>query len=292
SVTVGLARGLSEKLGPLTAAAAVYAVSGTLALAALFLRGGHRTLFTGNSRRYLFGCGTLFVAYMLFFYLAIGGAVTREEVLAAGLLNYLWPVLTLIGTVVILGNRWRWPLVPGTLLALAGIYLVIAAGGGLSWDAFAAMLARSPVVYLCGAAAAVVWALYSVLARKWGGDDAGGAVALFLPVTAAVLLLLSLFADEPRRWNGTVVAELTALGLATFLGYQFWDDAMRRGTVVLVAAASYLTPLLATLFAALYLGVAPGLSLWLGCFLLIVGSLISWRSVGDRSPDAAREVLR
>lgn len=280
SVTVAVARSLSERLGPLTAAAAVYAVSGTLALAVLFWRGGHRTLFTGNSRRYLFGCGALFVAYMLFFYLAVGGAVSREQVLAVGLLNYLWPVLTLLGTVVFLGRNGSWPLIPGTLLALVGIYLVLAQGADLSWSGFVANMMRSPLIYLYGALAAVVWALYSVLARKWGGAANEGAVALFLPLTALVLFFLSLAADEPRQWSAPVIGEMLFLGTATFLGYEFWDRAMRKGDVVLVAAASYLTPLLSTIFASIYLAVVPSASLWIGCVVLIAGSLISWRSVG------------
>ena len=46
---------------------------------------------------------------------------SREEVLAVGLINYLWPSLTLLLSVPILGYRSRWFLGPGMLVATAGM---------------------------------------------------------------------------------------------------------------------------------------------------------------------------
>jgi len=51
-----------------------------------------------------------------------------------------------------------------------------------------------------------------------------------------------------------------------------------------VASCSYLTPFFSTVVSSLYLGVWPGASLWLGCGLIIAGSLVSWRAV--RPPGA------
>ena len=42
---------------------------------------------------------------------------------------------------------------------------------------------------LVAAAAALAWALYSNLARRWAAGRAAGAVGLFLPASAAALLL-------------------------------------------------------------------------------------------------------
>jgi drug/metabolite transporter (DMT)-like permease len=284
SMTVALVRSLSERLGPLTAATAVYAISGALGLGALLLRGRWRPLLERGSRRYLVGCGSLFVAYMLFFFLAVGKATGREQVLELGLLNYLWPVLTLLGAVVLLGRKARWSLWPGIVLALAGMWLVLAQGGGASWSSLLGHVAQAPVAYACGALAAISWALYSVLARRWGGAAGGGAVGLFLPLTGAVLLPLSLLADEPRAWSWPVAGEALFLGVATFAAYGLWDTAMRRGNVVLVAAGSFMTPLLSTVFSCVYLSVMPGSMLWAGCGVLIAGSWLSWRSVSERPP--------
>jgi drug/metabolite transporter (DMT)-like permease len=69
--------------------------------------------------------------------------------------------------------------------------------------------------------------------------------------------------------------------MATYAAYGLWDTAMRNGNLVLVAAGSYMTPLLSTIASCLYLAIVPGPNLWLGCGMLVAGSLLSWHSVSD-----------
>lgn len=277
STTVALTRSISEQLGPLIAAAAVYFTSGSLGFFVLLRRGQWRPFFEQKARLYLFGCGSLFVTYMLFFFLAIGGAASREQVLEVGLLNYLWPVLTLLGTVAFLGAKARWFLIPATLFALAGIVLILTPA--LDGNLPLAQVFEAPAVYIFGTLAALSWAGYSVLARKWAGDLGHGAVAIFLCATAIVLFILAIFANEPRIWSSGAIGEIILLGTATYIAYEFWDIAMRKGNVAGVVAFSYLTPLFSTIFSCIYLAVMPAPSLWIGCVLLIIGSLLSWRSV-------------
>jgi len=319
STTVAVARSLSEQLGPVTAAAAAYGVSGIVALAALLhgRRGRERIRFLGCHMRapcahvskrttgaprnkgvlpcglratrimqlpakYLIGCGTLFVAYMLLLFLAIGWARNRQQVLEVGLLNYLWPALTLVLSLVLLGKKASWMLIPGTLLALAGVFLVVTQGEYVSWQSLRGNFCDNPGAYAMALAAAVAWAMYSTLTRRWAGGQEDGAVLVFLPITAGVLVLICCFLQEPRNWSRQAVAEALFLGIATYLAYVLWDNAMRRGNVIMVAAASYLTPLFSTIVSCLYLAVVPGARLWGGCAILIFGSILSWRSVSAR----------
>jgi len=282
STTIALARSLSEQLGPMTAAAAVYGVAGTLSLARLACRYASQRQIGRLPRKYLIGCGPLFVAYMLFLYLAVGLAADRQQVLEIGLLNYLWPVLTLILSVALLNKTATRLLFPGTVLALLGVFLVLTHGADVSWRSFAVHVADNPVAYLLGLAAAASWALYSVLARKWAGGTGAGGVELFLVVTAAVLIPISAVVDEPRAWGLRNVVETGFLAIATYAAYALWDRAMRGGNLLLVAAGSYMTPFFSTIASCLYLAIVPGWRLWLGCGLLVAGSLLSWRSVADR----------
>lgn len=281
STTVAFARSLSEQLGPLTAAAAVYGVSGAIAVIHLLSAGGGVRRIRELPLVYLAGCGFLFVSYMLLLFLAVGLAEGHEQVLEVGLLNYLWPALTILLSVAILKKRASLLLLPATLLALSGVVVVLAQGTHLSWQSFYRNLAANPIAYSLGLAAAVSWAFYSVLARRWAGGEGRGAVDLFLPATAAVLLLVCLFVDEPRAWSPSTLAEALFLGVATYLAYGLWDTAMRTGNVVLVAAGSYLTPFLSTVVSCLYLSIPTRSSLWIGCGMLVVGSLLSWLSVSE-----------
>lgn len=282
SATVALARSLSERVGPLPAAAAVYTVAAVLLLAPWLARPAARRRTFALPRRYRWVCGALFVTYTALLYLAIGRAPGRPQVLAVGLLNYLWPALTVVLSVPLLGRRARGGLWPATLLALAGLWLVLTAGAGISVASFVRTLAEDPLAYGAALAAALAWALYSNLTTRWAGGETSGAVPLFLAATCLVTAGAAALAGEPGAWTVRGVAEAGALGVATGLGYALWDLAMRRGRTGLVVAASYLTPALSTVASCVYLAVEPPSVLWLGCAALIGGSALSWRAIAPR----------
>lgn len=289
STTIALTRSLSEQIGPVTAAASVYSVSGITALACLAWQSDKRRQIRQLPRPYLIGCGILFSSYMLLLFLAIGLAKNRQQVLEVGLLNYLWPVLTLLFTVAFLGKTAsHLTLLLGTILAIAGLFLVLTQGQHISWKSFFSNLAQNPIAYSLGFTAAISWALYSTLTRKWARGQRTGGVMLFLPATAMALLFICFFTNEPRVWSLRSCIEATFLGLSTYLAYSFWDTAMRAGNMVLVTVTSYLTPFFSTVASCLYLSVTPEPRLWMGCVMLIGGSLLSWFSISDEHQSVAK----
>ena len=278
STTVALARSLSEQLGPLTAAAAVYSVSGAIALVHLLRSREKRQQISQVPRKYLIGCGVPFLSYMIALFLAIGRATDHQQVLEVGLLNYLWPTLTILLSLIILKKRANLLLIPGTFLALVGIFLVLTQGTYVSWQSILVNLSANPVAYALGLVAAVSWAIYSNLTRRWAEDKRQGMVDLFLPITAIVLIVIALLTESTHTWNVRVLLEVGFLGTVTYIAYWSWDTSMRTGNFVLVTAASYLTPFFSTVVASLYLHVTPTANLWAGCGMLVVGSLLSWAS--------------
>jgi drug/metabolite transporter (DMT)-like permease len=278
STTVAFGRSLGEQIGPLTTAALIYLLGGTLGCVYLALAGALPAL-RALPRRYLYGCGGLFVLYMVSLYLGLGLADTHDQVLQVGLLNYLWPTLTVLLSVPILRLRARPLLLPGALLATTGILVATAQGRPLTWAA--ASLARNSLPYLLGLSAALSWALYSTLSRRWASQAAGQAVPLFMLCTGLLLGAARLLAPEQTRWTARAGAELAYMAIGSNLAYAFWERAMRRGDIVLVAAASLFAPLLSTLVSTLYLGARPGPRLWIGCALVIAGAAICKRSVRE-----------
>ena len=281
STTIALARSLSERLGPLTAGAAVYLLGGLFCLARPSRTRGAVLGARVLSRRYLLGCGSLFILYTVLLYLAVGLAQDRQRVLEVGLLNYLWPAATVLLSLLLLGRRARWLLWPGTLLAVSGVGCVMTQGAEFSWASMATHLVAEPVAPGLAVTAALSWALYSNLTRRWAGPGEGGAVEWFILATGLVLLALRWLGAERTTWSGAAVAEAVLLGAITALAYALWEQAMRKGHLLLVAACSYFTPLLSTLVSCAYLKVAPSPRLWLGCVLLVLGSLLTWRSVAE-----------
>lgn len=116
---------MSEQLGPLTAAAVVYLVAGVFCLAHLLRAGTSIRQLLELPRKYVFGCGFLFVLCMVLLFLAVGQARDREQVLEIGLINYLWPASTILLSLLLLKKRASLWLIPG-LVSCA--YLKVAPG--------------------------------------------------------------------------------------------------------------------------------------------------------------------
>jgi drug/metabolite transporter (DMT)-like permease len=286
SATFAFARSLSEQVGPLTSGTAAYLVGGLFCLLRLWWSKTPVSHFLRLPRRYLVGCGFLFVLYTTVLYLAVGLAKDRQQLLEVALVNYLWPALTILFSLPLLKQRANWWLLPGTALALSGVFLVMTQGARVSWSSFRAHLESNPVPFGLALIAAISWALYSNLARRWATPDSGGAVELFVPATGLVLLALRLLTTEPTGWSFRAVGEALGLAAVTTLAYILWDLAMRKGNLLLVVAGSYFTPLLSTLVSCVYLSVSPGPELWIGCLQLVAGSLMTWRAVSGRRPQS------
>lgn len=285
--TIAFSRSLTEQLGTVTGASYILLLSGGLSTAHLMLdrraRGHLRRLPTA----YWLGCGGLFVVYMVSLYLAIGLATGRQQVIEAGMINYLWPSLTLLLAVPLLHSRARWTLVPGMGLACAGVALAMTQSGPFAWSLFAANLRANALPYVSAGTAAVSWALYSNLSRRWAGDGEGNAVPLFLLATGLALAAMRPFFAETAEWTLRAGVELAYMAaIPTWLAYVLWDGAMRRGNLVVLASLSYFTPLLSAVISCAYLQVVPGPGLWIGCLLIIIGAAVCSRSVVQRAAES------
>ena len=268
--------------------------SGAIGTVVLAVRPGQMAKLAALPARYWIVCGGLFVLYMLCYNLGVGLAADRRQVLAFGILNYLWPVLTLVFSALFSRHRVRPWLAAGVLLAIAGIALALlarsgAGGAGFSITGFAADIRSNPAVYGLGLLCGVSWGLYSALGRRLAGSsDANPVPLLFLSVALVYGILLAAGAGralgrpspDPGTWGTVAIAALAWRALvADLLSYACWDAAMRRGNQLLTAAASFFTPLLSTACIAAILGVAPGWQFWAACLLLIAGAVVSRQSV-------------
>ena len=286
STSVGVTRRLAESLGPLTSSAWIYTGSGLIGCGILALRGRLRRTLAAP-RSYLVGCGALFVVYLLSFCLAIGLASSSQQVIEVGLINYLWPGLTLVFGIPILGHRARPTLLLGLLLAFLGVYLATVselpqtpadvASAGLSlWNDFI----REPLPYLLALCAALAWSLYSNINQRFVAGSSIIAVPLFLLASGVALLLLRPFVEETSHFSAAVMVELSYMALLPgLLAYYLWDVAMRFGSAITVASLSYLIPLFSVLLICWWQDVPMRTSLWLACLLLIGGAVVCRVSV-------------
>ena len=282
--TIAFSRSLTEQLGPLTAASWIYLLSGIWSCIYLFSEPGRIKKTFQLPILYLIGCGTLFIFYMVCLYLAVGLAFGREQVIEVSIINYLWPGLILVFSLPILHNKGKITLIPGMVLAFSGFYLATVNSGMFSWEVFKGNFQVSYLPYLLAFMAAISWGLYSNLSRRWAGHTEGGAVPIFLLATGLVLTTIRFMFPEESYWTPHVIVELLYMSVfPTFLAYTFWDRAMRKGNIILVASLSHFTPLLSIVISSLYLRVAVRESLWIACGLVIVGAVICKFSVIEKT---------
>jgi len=222
------------------------------------------------------GVGGLFGFHLLYFV-----ALANAPPLEANLVNYLWPLLIVLFSALLPGERLRAGHMIGALLAFSGAALVILGpGAGFS------------TAYLPGYGAALVcafaWAAYSVLSRRMGAAPTES-VAVFCLATA-ILATLAHLGLETTVWpaGAGAWAAMLALGAGPVgLAFYLWDVGMKRGDIQLLGILSYAAPLIST-FVLIAAGLAePRAGLVLSAVLIVAGALVAART-GRGDPLRAR----
>ena len=276
SSTFAFSRPLAEKLGIVRMVAYIFTIGGLFGVFSVLVQPAKRSGLVHLNKRYLIVCGLIFFVHISCMYTAIGLAQTRQQIIAVGLINYLWPGLTILFSIPILKQRAKPVLVIGLLTATIGVFLSGIQGDTETWrQLFLTGWQQNWPAFSFSFAGAVLWALFTNFSRKLGGASGSEAMAFFILIVGLVFLIISLFISDVPDLNGRTIFELLYMAVvATFLGYLFWDIAVKKGDVVFVASISYITPLLATLWSCLYLEITCGWVLWLAAFLVIIGSVI------------------
>jgi drug/metabolite transporter (DMT)-like permease len=186
---------------------------------------------------WIVGVGGLFGYHALYF-LALRFAPPAE----AGLLNYLWPLLIVLFSSLLPGERLFAHHIIGALLGLAGTVLLFTGAG--------ANFVPGQIPGLIAAfVAAFVWAAYSVMSRRLKAVPTD-AVAGFCAATALlaaivhVLVEKTVWPETAMQWLAIIALGVGPVGAAFFT----WDIGMKRGDIRVLGAASYATPLLSTAF--------------------------------------------
>ena len=183
------------------------------------------------------GVGGLFGYHALYF-LALRFAPPAE----AGLLNYLWPLLIVLFSSLLPGERLARHHIVGALLGLAGTLLLFAGNTG--------SLAPGQVPGLIAAlVAAFVWASYSVMSRRLKAvpTDAVAGFCLATALLAAFAHMLvesTIWPESTLQWCAVIGLGIAPVGAAFYA----WDIGMKHGDIRVLGAASYATPLLSTMF--------------------------------------------
>lgn len=276
STMVGLIRGVSEGLGPVGGAAMIYTLSGLLLLVTVGFPDIRRF-----PRRYLVAGSVLFVCYEICLALSLGYATTRHQAIEAGMVNYLWPGLTILFAILFNGQRTNGWIIPGLLLCIIGVGWVLGGDNGFSIDDIVSNVVSSPLSYILAFCGAIIWAAYCTVTRKYAEGNNG--ITLFILLTAVTLWLKYVLSEQPPMlFSWPVTLRLGLVALALGFGYAAWNIGILHGNVTILATASYFTPVLSSALAALLLNASLSWAFWQGACMVCAGSLLSWYATRQR----------
>ncbi len=254
----------TDGIPPFQLLALSFGVASTLS--ALVIKTQRRTI-TQSWRQpwqvWALGIGGLF-AYHLFYFIALANA----PALNASMIAYLWPLLIVIFSALLPGERVRWYHLAGGLLGLSGTYLLL--GGGLG-----SFSGEYGLGYAAALACAFTWTAYSILNRHYKHVPTD-IVCGFCLGTAVLALACHLSvelwaAPSAAQWAAIAALGAGPVGAAFFL----WDHGVKHGDIQLLGTLSYGTPLLSALVLIATGTGQASFSVLLACLLMLLAATLA-----------------
>jgi drug/metabolite transporter (DMT)-like permease len=267
--TLALLTTYAQPLPAFELVALTFAVAFLLAFGKWILeaaRGGPslKSRFALPGRAWAIGVGGLFFYHFFYF-----NALARAPAVEASLIAYLWPLLIVLFSAFLPGERLKPAHVLGTFCGLAGATLLVTKGQGLGFDpAFA-------LGYLAALACAFTWSGYSLVSRRLGAVPSD-AVGAFCGVTAILGLVCHLVFESWVTPSIGNLAAILALGLGPVgVAFFVWDYGVKRGDIQALGSLAYASPLISTLLLILAGRAAPSWLLAAAALLIVGGAALA-----------------
>jgi drug/metabolite transporter (DMT)-like permease len=262
---------LTGKVPPFLLAALAFGTATVFVTLKWLLRGEDiRAHLHQPPRVWLLGVSGLF-GYHFFYFMALRNAPPLE----AGLIAYMWPLLIVLFSALLPGERLRWYHFAGAVVGLGGAVILITGGKGI--DGFKAEFTLG---YIMAGCCAFTWSIYSVLNRRFTHvptDAVGGfcgATAL-LSAICHILFETTLWPADNGEWFAIIALGMLPVGLSFFT----WDYGTKHGDIRVLGAFAYAAPLISTVMLIVF---GKGDATWsvaAGCILIIGGAVLAAREM-------------
>lgn len=270
SSIVGLIRSVSESLGATGGAAMMYSVASVFLLISIGF-----PKISEFPKRYLIWGSLLFVSYELCLALSIGYSNTNRQAIEVGMVNYLWPALTMVAAILFNNQKSNWLVIPGFVIAILGICWVLGGEQGLDLASMLENIKDNPLSYGLAFIGALIWATYCTVTARIANGKNG--VTLFFILTAMVLWVkYFLIGGAPMVFDFHALIYLVLAAAAMGFGYAAWNVGILHGNVTILAGASYFIPVFSAALAAIVLQTPLSMSFWQGAAMVCIGSVLCW----------------
>ncbi|ENU80457.1 hypothetical protein F975_01511 [Acinetobacter sp. ANC 3789] len=277
SSIVGLIRSVSDSLGATGGAAMIYSVASVFLLLSIGF-----PKIREFPKRYLILGSVLFVSYEVCLALSIGYANTHRQAIEVGIVNYLWPTLTMVAAILFNHQKYNLLIIPGFMIAISGICWVLGSDQGLDLPSMLHNIQDNPLSYGLAFIGALIWSGYCTVTARIANGKNG--VTLFFMLTASILWAkYFILAAEPMHFSAYAIFYLVLAAAAMGFGYAAWNVGILHGNVTVLAGASYFIPVLSSALAAVVLHTPLSLAFWQGAAMVCAGSVLCWFATRQKS---------
>lgn len=273
SSLVGSIKIVSENFGAIAGTALIYSIATILLF---FIIGTPK--IRDFPLRYLILGSLLFVSYELCFSLSISFSNNGRQAIEVSMLNYLWPTLTIISTILFNNQKTNLLIIPGSILPLIGISWVLGEEQGLSILSITENIKDNPLSYSLALIGAFIWAAYCIVTIKCANGENG--VTLFFFLTALVLSIKYWLSEDEDTmiFSYSSIIYLLLAAISIGFGYASWNYGVLHGNVTILAGASYFIPIISAALSAFLLHTSLSLLFWQGSGMVCVGAILCWLS--------------
>jgi drug/metabolite transporter (DMT)-like permease len=193
------------------------------------------------------------------------------------LINYLWPIELVILGFFLLPER------PRVGLALAGVVLgflgIMVARG---FDALMT-LPTSLLPHAMSLAGATLWALYSVLVKRWKVPEKVNGSILAFALCGVLAAVVGIWTKQwhPVTFDAGVIFWVLFIGIGPIgTAYYLWEIGIKRGAVHMAAVLANFTPIGSAVLMGLLFRETLNLGLVAGAVLIAIGAYLGKKSMG------------
>ncbi len=179
----------------------------------------------------------------------------------ACVVNYLWPIVSVVTSAVILRERLNQAMIVAILLSFCGVIVMM----------FPEMRQGGSVAgYLFCMAGALLYGTFNVLNKKQGGNQT---VNMFLYLSVGAVCALAVNCPNGFHMPGGLhLVGFLWLGIvADGLGYLLWAMAMQGGSTGVISNLAYATPVISLTLSAVFLKESLSTNIFIGMIMIFAG---------------------
>lgn len=231
------------------------------------IKGNLKELKTMKPKDYLILLGLGAMGIFLYYFFFYFGMERLQDPDKSFIINYLWPLATVLFACVILKEKFTALKGIAILLSFFGVVLTTT-GGSLS------MSGTQMIGALFCILAATAYGLFSVLNKRCNYNNYI-AMMFFYFATFLISGAYLLVQGEPISLSGWQGLGLAYNGICTYaIAYTFWAVALATGDTAKISNLAYMTPFLSMVWTGLYYQKLPDLFSILGLICIVGGILI------------------